>query len=110
MDEGSARSIVVDLLEIYNKLVGVVLGVGEDLGAEESDDVIRNHLLTLVGEVGVVNAEMSVELVFIACQTLAKYCCRKNTYPVDLVGDQFAWDEALRKDAISLRARCDDAV
>ena len=78
MDKSRTSPVLVDLLEIDNELAGVVLRVSEDLGAEERDNVVGDDLDRLGLEVGVVDAEVSVE-------------------PVDLVGYEFTGDKALNK-------------
>lgn len=68
MNESSTGPFVVQTLKVDDKLGGVVFGEGEDLGAKEGDDVIRDDGWRFVLEVGVVDAEVGVE-------------------PVDLVSD-----------------------
>jgi len=76
VNEGRAIALIIDLLEVNDELRRVMFGVGENLGAKESDDMVRNDLDSLVKEVCVVYAEMGVK-------------------PVDLVYDKLARDKAL---------------
>lgn len=69
--------VLVDLLQVNDELGRIMLGVCENLCAEESDDMIRDHLGGLVAEVSVVDAQLRVE-------------------PVDFVRDEFSRDEALQ--------------
>lgn len=71
--------VLIDFLQVDDELGRIMLGVGENLCTEESDDMIRDHLGGFIAEVSVVNAQLRVE-------------------PVDLVRDEFSRDEALRMD------------
>jgi hypothetical protein len=74
MDEDGA--VLVDLLQVDDELGRIMLGVGENLCTEESDDMIRDHWDGLVAEIRIVDAQLGVK-------------------PVDLVRDEFSGDEAL---------------
>jgi hypothetical protein len=50
----SSLSLGGDLLEVDRELLGVMLGVGEELGRVESENVVGNHLGGLGEEVRVV--------------------------------------------------------
>ena len=76
MDERCALALFVYPLEVDNEAARIMLGEGEDLGAEEGHDVVGDDVVRFGLEVGVVDAEAVVE-------------------PVDLVGDEFAGDKAL---------------
>ncbi len=76
MDKSGPSALFVNLLEIDDELVGVVLGVSEDLGTKEGDDVLADHIARFALKVRVVDAQMRVE-------------------PVDLVGDQLGRYESL---------------
>ena len=41
MDEDG--TILLDLFQVDDQFGGIMLGVGEDLGTEEGDDMIRDH-------------------------------------------------------------------
>ena len=81
VDEGGALARVVDPLKVDDERARVVLGVSEDLGAEEGDDVVRDDLDGLGLEIGIVDAKMAVE-------------------PVDLVRDELAGNEALKMERV----------
>lgn len=74
MDED--RAILIELLQVDDKLRRIMLGISEDFCAKEGDDMIRNYWDRLVAEVSVVDAELGVK-------------------PVDFVRDEFSWDETL---------------
>lgn len=76
VNERSPRALLVNLLEVDDKLVGIVLSIRENFGAEEGDDVLAYDIAGLALEIRVVYAEMSVE-------------------PVDLVGDEVGRNESL---------------
>jgi len=55
-----------------------VLGIGEDFGTKEGDDMIRDYLDGFIAEVSVVDTQLGVK-------------------PVDFVRDEFSGDETLCK-------------
>lgn len=75
MDEDGV--VLVDFLQVDDELGRIMLGVGENLCTEESDDMIRDDLGGFAAEVSVVDAQLGVE-------------------PVDFVRDELSRDEALR--------------
>lgn len=77
MDERGAIAALIDLLKVDHELRWVVFSVREHLRAKERDDVVGDDLHGLGLEVGIVDAQMSVE-------------------PVDLVRDEFARNKALQ--------------
>lgn len=79
MDESGPAGRLVDLLQVDDESGGIVFGEGDDLGAEEGDDVLCDDMLLFVFKVGVVDAQSGVE-------------------PVHLVGHEFLWNEALGGD------------
>ena len=78
VDERGSISALIDLLKVDHELGRIVLGVCEYFGAVKGNDMIRDDLHSLGGEVSVVDAKVTVE-------------------PVDLVGYEFTGDEALNK-------------
>lgn len=76
VNKSGAVSFLVDSLEVNDKLGRVMFCKREHFGAKEGHDVIGYHGGGFILEIRVVDAEMGVE-------------------PVDLVGDQLAWDETL---------------
>lgn len=76
MYECCAIPVLIDSLEVNNEFTGIVFGVREDFGSEESNNVVRNDFAGFVLEISVVDAEMGVE-------------------PVDFVGDELSWNKAL---------------
>lgn len=71
------RTILVDLLQVDDKLGRIMFSVSENLCAKEGDDMIRDYWDGLVAEVSVVDTQLGVK-------------------PVDFVRDEFSWDETLR--------------
>lgn len=78
MNESRALALRINGLEVNHELGRIVLGVCEYFGAVKGNDMIRDDLHSLGGEVSVVDAKVTVE-------------------PVDLVGYEFTGDEALNK-------------
>lgn len=76
MNKGGAVALVIDSLEIDDQLARIMLGVREDFGTKEGEDVIRYHRDGLVLEVRVVDAKVGIE-------------------PFDLVGNELARNETL---------------
>ena len=77
MNESRALALRINGLKVNHELGRIVLGVCEYFGAVKGNDMIRDDLHSLRGEVSVVDAKVTVE-------------------PVDLVSNEFAGDEALR--------------
>lgn len=78
MNEGCAVAVFVDAFKIDYELAGVVLGVGEDLGTKEGDDVLANDFARFLLKVRVVDAEAGVE-------------------PVNFIGNELLRDESLQR-------------
>lgn len=76
MNEGGTISALIDLLQIDYKGRGVMLCVGQYLGAEEGDDMVRYHTTRFVLEIGVVDTEVRVK-------------------PVDFASDEFTRNKPL---------------
>lgn len=76
VNESRTFALRIDSLEVDYEFGRIVLGVGEHLSAVECNDMIRDDLHGLGGEVGVVDAKVSVE-------------------PIDFVGYEFTGDETL---------------
>jgi hypothetical protein len=74
MDEDC--TILVDLLQVDDKFCRIMLGVGENLCAEEGDDMIRDNWDGFVAEISIVDAQLGVE-------------------PVDFICDELSGDETL---------------
>jgi hypothetical protein len=74
--ECCAIPVLVNPLKVNNEFAGIVFGVREDFGSEESNDVVRDDFARFVLEISVVDAEVGVE-------------------PVDFVGDELSWNKAL---------------
>lgn len=77
MNESSAVSFFINFLQINHQLAGIVFGEGEDFGAKESNDVVRDDGDGFVLKIRVIDAEARVE-------------------PLDLIGNKLSGDEALR--------------
>lgn len=76
MNESRAFSFVIYPLKVDDKLIGIMFGIGENLGAEEPDDMIRDDFWGFVLEICIIYTEMRVE-------------------PVNFVGYEFPGYEAL---------------
>lgn len=76
MDESCPITLFIDLFQVDDQGAGIALGVGEDFGAKEGDDMIRDDLSGFVLEISVVDSEVGVE-------------------PMDFAGDELSGDEAL---------------
>lgn len=76
VDERRAVALLVDLLKVNDQRAWIVLGICEDFGSEQRNDVVRNDLARFVLEVRVIDPEVRVE-------------------PVDLVRDELTRDESL---------------
>lgn len=74
MDEDG--TILADLLQVDDEFRRVMLGIGENLGTKEGNDMIRDYWDRFVAEVGVVDAQLGVK-------------------PVDFIRDEFSRDETL---------------
>lgn len=70
------RPPLVDLLKVDDERAGVMFGVRKNLGAKQSDDMIRDHFSGFVLKVCIVDAEIRIE-------------------PVDFTRDEFTRDETL---------------
>jgi hypothetical protein len=80
VNEGGTISVGVDLFEVNDEFGRIMLGICEDFGAEEGDDMVRNDLNGLVAEVRVVDTKVCVK-------------------PLDLIRYEFAGNEALEEEA-----------
>ena len=72
VNERRAIPVLIDLLEVDHELRRVVLGVCEDLGTKECDDVVGDDLHRLGLEVVVVDTQVGVEPVDLVCNKLAR--------------------------------------
>ena len=77
MNESRALALRINGLKVNHELGRIMLGVCEYFGAVKGNDMIRDDLHSLGGEVSVVDAKVTVE-------------------PVDLVRDEFARNKALQ--------------
>lgn len=67
MDEGGSIALLVNFLEVDDKTFRIVLGVRQNLRAEQGNDVIGDDTPGFVLEIGIVDAKVGVEPVDLAC-------------------------------------------
>lgn len=71
MNERRAVAVLVDFLQVNNKLSLIMLRVCQDLGSKQGNDMVRDDLARFILEVGIVDAEVGVKPVDFACDELA---------------------------------------
>lgn len=97
MNECRPLSLVVNSLQINDKVGRIALGIRYDFRSEEGYDMVGYDLTRFLLEIGVVDAEVEVEPVNFACNEIAGYKALERGSTVNVDEGDIEWNVPWRR-------------